>query len=41
MKNKDLIREFYEKNKEWIDELAEHGNLLARAMALAIIKNAY
>ena len=34
-----LVKYYYE-NKEWLEELARHGDPYIRAMALTIIKNA-
>jgi hypothetical protein len=34
----DEVWEYYQKNKEKVDELALHGDVVIRAMALAIKK---
>lgn len=34
----DSIREYYEKNKDWLQDLAISGDPVVRAMALVILK---
>ncbi len=36
----DDVLEFYQRNKQWVDELAVHSDTLIRAMALAVKKAA-
>jgi len=32
------IREYYEENKEWLQKVAQSGDIVVRSMALAILE---
>ena len=37
-REKRSIREYYEKNKEWLQKIAQSGDIVVRSMALAVLE---
>ena len=40
MENRDKksVREYYEKNKEWLQKIAQSSDIVVRSMALAVLE---
>ena len=37
-RDKKSVREYYEKNKEWLQKIAQSSDIVVRSMALAVLE---
>lgn len=37
-KERRIVREYYEKNKDWLQKIAQSSDIVVRSMALAILE---